>query len=65
MNYQIPELNCVKLDVTTNSQKKISSFKDKIQKINIRNREEDIIIDSDCEEENLLELVRLFKKIDS
>ena len=64
MNYQIPELNCIKLDITTNSQKKISSFKDKIQKINIRNREEDIIIDSDCEEENLLELVRLFKKID-
>lgn len=64
MNYQIPELNCVRLDIKTNSQKKISSFKDKIQKINIRNQEEDIIIDSDDEEENLLELVRLFKKID-
>ena len=64
INYQIPELNCINLDITTNSQNKISSFKDKIQKINVRNQEEEIIIDSAYEEENLLELVRLFKKID-
>ncbi|MEE9459282.1 MAG: 3'-5' exonuclease [Candidatus Bathyarchaeia archaeon] len=64
INYQIPELNCIDLDITTNSQNKISSFKDKLQKITIRNQEEAIIIDSNDEEENFLELVRLFKKID-
>ena len=63
VDYEIPRLNCIDLDISINSKSVIPSFKDPLKEIRIASQRELFILDSD-EEDDLLELVRLLGEID-
>ncbi len=63
VNYEIPKLTSIDLDIAINSKSLIPSFKDPMREIRITDQRAPFILDSD-ERDNLLELVRLISEID-
>jgi len=64
IDYEVPELTCVYLDISIGSGCSIPSLEDPLKEITVGNQEEVLVLDSSYEEENLLGLVRLFREID-
>ena len=63
MDYEIPRLTSIDLDITINSRSLIPSLKDPLREIRITDQRPPFILDSN-ERDNLLELVRLISEID-
>lgn len=59
-DYKIPSFTKINLRITANSKRKIPSFRDKIKSIQINK----ILLESDSEEEIIINCVRTIKKID-
>jgi len=63
IDYEIPRLNSIDLEISISSKGAIPSFKDPLKEVIIKRRREAFVLDS-TEEENLLRLGRLLGEID-
>lgn len=64
LNYALPPLRNIKLQVNTKSDGRIHKFEDKLDSIIIHDGNETIALESDGETENLRRLAELFREID-
>jgi DNA polymerase, archaea type len=64
MDYKLPPLRNIRLDVKTRKNKRIRTFEDELDSISILDQGETIVLDSGSEEEKLLSLVETFSEVD-
>src|SRR5213594_581733 len=64
IDYKLPPLRKIRLEVTTRKKKRIRTFEDELDSVSITDREEMLILDSGSEEEKLFRLVETFNELD-
>src|SRR5690349_15864424 len=64
IDYKLPPLRNIRLDVKTRKNKKIRTFEDELDSISILDQGETIVLDSGSEDEKLLSLVETFNEVD-
>src|SRR5213593_3315505 len=64
IDYKLPPLRKIRLEVTTRKNKRIRTFEDELDSVSITDREEMLILDSGSEEEKLFRLVETFNELD-
>ena len=65
IDYKLPPLRKIRLEIKTRKNKRIRTFEDELDSLNIiTDREETLVLDSGSEEEKLLSLVETFNEID-
>src|SRR5690349_3181662 len=64
IDYKLPPLRSIRLDVKTRKNKRIRTFEDELDSISILDQGEKIVLDSGSEDEKLLSLVETFNEVD-
>lgn len=64
LDYELPSLKTTSLEIKTRKTRKISTFQDELDSLQVRSDEEVFTIDSGNEADKILDLVDYFRKID-
>jgi DNA polymerase elongation subunit (family B) len=64
LDYQLPSLRTMRLEVSTRKSRKIQTFEDELSAVTLQTGNETIILDSGSEPEKIVQLVNTFRRMD-